>query len=286
MAGERSFGSLLAAGYRTLREKRLAFAGAVVIVAFVAVGIAAPIIAPHDPLEIDLRNALSVPSAEHWFGTDNNGRDILSRVLYGARTSLFVSLLSVGCATIAGVFIGAVAGYYAHLQAPLMRFVDIVLAFPSIMIALIIVAVLGTGTMNVIVAIAVAQTPQFARLVNAIVLATKEDMYVEAGRAIGETDSSLLWRYVIPACVPPVVVQISLLIPASIMTASALSFLGLGVQPPNPEWGAMLSLGKEWMRTAPHLMLFPGLALMVVVLGFNLLGEGLRDLLDPKLRYE
>jgi peptide/nickel transport system permease protein len=183
-----------------------------------------------------------------------------------------------------GVAFGLAAGYYDRLQTIIMRAMDVMLTFPGLIVALTVIAVLGPGVNNVMIAIAVSQIPQFARLVNGSVLSLREQLFVEAAQATGETDGAMLFRYILPNAFAPIMVQASLLIPSSIMVAASLSFLGLGVQPPTPEWGAMINLGREWMRTDPHLIFFPGVALMIVVLGFNLFGDGLRDALDPKLQ--
>jgi len=267
-----------------LRENKLAVVGGVIVVTFVLLGILAPYLAPYDPLEINLREALKPPSAQHWMGTDNHGRDILSRVLFGARLSLYIGVTSVVVGMLIGVALGLLAGYYDRLQTIIMRSMDVILTFPGLIVALTVIAILGNGINNVVVAIAVSQIPQFARLVNGTVLTLREQLFVEAGIATGESDSSILFRYILPNAFAPIMIQASLLIPSSIMVAASLSFLGLGVQPPTPEWGAMINLGRQWMRTNPQVMLFPGFALMTVVLGFNLFGDGLRDALDPKLQ--
>lgn len=270
--------------FRDLVEKRTALIGAVLVVLFILTGLLAPMLAPHPPNRINLRRSLETPSLEYPFGTDNHGRCVFSRVLHGARLSLYVAVASIVTALVIGVFFGLLAGYFSSLQAPIMRIVDVMLAFPGIIVALIVIAILGTGINNVVFAIAISRIPQFVRLVNGSVLSVREALYVEAARATGETDGSIIARYILPNCFGPIMVQTSLMIPAAIMTAASLSFLGLGVQPPQAEWGAMINLGREWMQAAPHVIYAPGFSLVAVVLGFNLLGDGLRDILDPTLR--
>lgn len=266
------------------RDHKLATLGAIIVIAFVLTGIFAPQLAPKDPNKVSVRYSLEPPGAEFLLGADNNGRDVLSRIIYGARVSLYVSVASVGLAALVGVVLGILAAWYRWLRAPIMRLMDVLLAFPGIVIALTIIAILGRGIENVIIAIAIYQVPQFARLAHGLALSVKEQTYVEAAIAGGERDAAILGRYVLPNIVAPIIVQVSLLIPGAIMTAAGLSFIGLGVQPPTAEWGAMLQLSLTWGRLAPHMTIFPGLALMLVVFGFNVLGDGLRDAMDPRLK--
>jgi peptide/nickel transport system permease protein len=266
------------------RDHKLAAFGGLIVLAFVITGIFAPELAPKDPNRVSVRNSLMPPSAEFPLGADNNGRDILSRIIYGARVSLYVSVTSVAIAAFVGVLLGILAAWYRWLRAPIMRLMDVLLAFPGIVIALTIIAILGRGLENVILAIAIYQIPQFARLAHGLALSAQEQTYVEAAVAGGESDAAILTRYVLPNIMAPIIVQISLLIPGAIMTAAGLSFIGLGVPPPTAEWGAMLELSLTWGRLAPHMTIFPGLALMLVVFGFNVLGDGLRDALDPRLK--
>lgn len=269
---------------RFTRRHPLGAVGAVVVVAFLAAGLLAPFIAPRDPNQIDIQATLRPPSRAYPLGTDNLGRDLLSRVLYGARVSLFISLTAVFAGGTAGVTLGILAGYYRTLEMPVMRTMDMLLAFPGLILALTFVAVLGRGVLNVIIAIAVVEVPQFARLAHGLTLSIKEKAYIESAVAIGQRDTSILRRHVLPNCLPPLVVQVSLLIPGAIMTGASLAFLGLGVPPPAAEWGAMLQNSLQWARLAPHVMIIPGLALMLVVFGFNVLGDALRDAMDPRLR--
>ncbi|MDR7421181.1 MAG: ABC transporter permease [Armatimonadota bacterium] len=266
------------------RLHRLAAIGGVIVVLFVAAGLLAPWLAPYDPNAINVQATLQPPSRVNLLGTDNQGRDLLSRVLYGARMSLLISLTSVGCGAVVGVALGILAGYYRALDGPIMRLNDVLLAFPGIIVALTIVSILGKGLENVIVAIAIVQVPQYVRLAHGLVLSVKDRVFVEAAVAIGAPDRSIIFRHILPNTLGPIIVQTSLLIPGAIMTAATLSFLGLGVQPPTSEWGAMLQHSLQWARLAPHVMVIPGLALMLVVFGFNVFGDGLRDAMDPRLR--
>lgn len=267
-----------------VRDYKLAAAGGFIVLAFVLIGILAPVVSPKDPNQIAVRHSLAAPSKEFPLGADNNGRDILSRIIYGARVSLYISVFGVGLATLFGVALGIIAAWYRWTRMPIMRLMDVLLAFPGIVIALSIVAILGRGVENVIIAIAIYQTPQFARLAHGLALSVQEQTFVEAAIAGGESDWAILRHYVLPNIMAPIIVQISLLIPGAIMTAAGLSFIGLGVPPPTAEWGAMLHGSLTWARLAPHIMIFPGLALMLVVFGYNVLGDGLRDALDPRLK--
>jgi len=260
-------------------------AGGLVVLTFVTVAVLAPLIAPYGFAQTSLRERFIPMSGAHWLGTDELGRDVLSRVLHGARISLQIQVAAVGLALAAGTGLGLVAGYRGHAADQLvMRLLDILMAFPGIFLALAIIAALGTGLFNVVVATAVFLVPQFARIVRASVLTLKEKEFVEAARALGEGDLAIVFRYLLPNSLAPIIVQTSLRMATVLLTASGLSFLGLGVQPPSPEWGAMLSNARSYMITAPHVATIPGLAIMLVVLGFNRLGDGLRDALDPRLR--
>ena len=264
-------------------DYRLAAIGGVIVILFIFVGVFAPWLAPADPNEISVRNTLQPPSQEHWLGTDNNGRDMLSRLIYGARISMTVSFVAVGVGAMIGVFLGLLAGWNKRLETPIMRLMDVFLSFPGIIIGLTIVAILGTGIGNVILAIAIYQIPQFARLAHGMTLSIRRATYVEAAVAVGAPDMRVVRRHILPNIFAPIMVQVSLLIPAAILTAAGLSFLGLGVPPPTAEWGAMLQNSLTWARLAPHMMIFPGLTLMLVVFGFNVFGDGLRDALDPRV---
>jgi peptide/nickel transport system permease protein len=267
-----------------VRLHRLGAVGGVLILLFVLAGLLAPFLAPYDPNQIDVRITMQRPNRAHLLGTDNQGRDLLSRVIFGARMSLLISVTSVAFGALVGVILGTLAGYYAKLDAPVMRLNDVLLAFPGIIVALTIITILGTGIENVIVAIAIVQVPQYIRLAHGLALSVKDRAYVEAAVAVGASDRVILARHIVPNVLAPIIVQTSLLIPGAIMTAATLSFLGLGVQPPTPEWGAMLQNSLQWSRLGPHVMIMPGLALMLVVFGFNVFGDGLRDAMDPRLR--
>lgn len=267
-----------------VRLHRLGAIGALLVLLFVLAGVFAPTLVPFDPDLIDVRSPLQPPSPVHLLGTDNQGRDLLSRIIFGARMSLFISMASVGAGAVTGVALGTLAGYYRSLDGPIMRLNEVMLAFPGIVVALTVVSILGRGLENLIVAIAIVQIPQYIRLAHGLTLSVKDRAYVEAAVASGATDGIILLRHIMPNLLAPIIVQTSLLIPGAIMTSATLSFLGLGVSPPTAEWGAMLQNSLQWSRLAPHVMVIPGLALMLVVFGFNVLGDGLRDAMDPRLR--
>lgn len=266
------------------RNQPLAAVGGAIVICFILTGTFADQLAPRDPNRVSVSNSLRPPDGEYLLGADNNGRDILSRIIHGARMSLYVSASSVGLAALIGVTLGLIAAWYRWTRVIVMRLMDVLLAFPGIVIALTIIAILGRGVENVIIAIAIYQIPQFARLAYGLALSTQEQTYVEAAIASGAPGAAILTRHVLPNIIAPIIVQISLLVPGAIMTAAGLSFIGLGVPPPTAEWGAMLQLSLTWGRMAPHMTVFPGLALMLVVFGFNVLGDGLRDAMDPRLR--
>ncbi len=274
---------MLLFAWRLLRRHHLALAGGIILGLLGAAALLAPLLAPCDPLAQDLYGRLQPPSAAHLLGTDEFGRDILSRVLYGARLSLRLGLVCVAMALAAGTLLGLVAGYWGGLaDALLMRLVDLMLAFPSILLAIAIVAVIGPGIDKVMVAVSIVLVPQYARLVRAAVLSIREMPYVEAARALGAPDWRILWLSILPNCLAPLVVQSTLSLATAILDAAGLSFLGLGAQPPTPEWGAMLSGGRDLLLRAPWVMTFPGLAIFAAALGLNLFGDGLRDALDPR----
>lgn len=277
--------TLLRDALRRLFRNKLAILGMVLLGIFVFCALFAPWIAPYDPTAQDITRRREPPSREHPFGLDEVGRDLLSRVIYGARVSLYVGVASVSLAIIAGTLIGAISGYAGGwVDNVVMRIMDIMLAFPSLLLAIAIVAILGPGLLNMLYAIAFVSIPVYARLVRASVLAARETDYVLAARAIGCSSARILFRHIMPNCLTPIIVQGTLGIATAILDAAGLSFLGLGAQPPTPEWGAMLGQGRGSVFTAPHVVIFPGLAIMLTVLGFNLLGDGLRDALDPRLR--
>jgi len=274
----------LAVFWTRLKMHKLALLGGVIVIMFVLVALFVNAIMPHDPFKQDLRQRLRGPSHEYILGRDDIGRCILSRIIYGARTSLSIAVSSIGIGLSVGVLLGALAGYYQRLDGIIMRLIDIMLAFPSMFLALAIVSALGPGLRNVIIAVGIYSIPTFCRVTRGAVLMVKENEYVEAARAIGAGDATIIFGHILPNCLAPIIVQTTLYIPAAIITAAGLSFLGLGVQSPIAEWGAMLGEGRVYLRVAPHVAIFPGLAIMIVVLGFNLFGDGLRDALDPRLK--
>jgi glutathione transport system permease protein len=271
--------------WRKFRRQKTGVVAGIFVILLVVVAIAAPWIVPYDAetyFDYDQLNAR--PSLAHWFGVDALGRDILSRILMGARISLAAGFVSVAAGAIVGTLLGLVAGYYeGWWDRIIMRVCDVLFAFPGILLAIGIVAILGGGMANVIVAVAVFSIPTFARLVRGNTLALKHLTFVEAVRSVGATDWTIIARHIFPGTIPAVIVYFSLRIGTSIITAASLSFLGMGAQPPTPEWGAMLDAARADMLTAPHEAIFPAIAIFVTVLAFNLLGDALRDALDPKL---
>ncbi len=269
--------------WKRLLKNRMATGGGILLLGFLLLAIAAPLAAPHDPFQQDLYERLQPPSLAHPFGTDDFGRDVLSRVIHGARISLRVGVTAVLIALIVGVPIGLVSGYCGGaLDQALMRAMDLMLAFPSILLAIAIVAILGPGLENAMLAVGIVAVPQYARLVRASALTVRGQDYVQAVRALGSGDFRILFFSVLPNCLTPLIVQSTLGLATAILDAAGLSFLGLGAQPPVPEWGAMLTGGRELVLRAPWVLTFPGLAIFLTVLAFNLLGDGLRDALDPR----
>ena len=271
--------------WRRLRKNKLAMVSLVFLVALTFVAVFAPLVAPYDPYFGDMPKALSTPSSEHLLGNDELGRDILSRIIYGARISLRVGLIAVGIALSVGMVVGSLAGYYGgRIDIIIMRFMDIMLAFPSILLAIALMAVLGRGVENAIIAIGIVSIPEYARIVRGSVLSVKENEYVQAARAIGNNDLQIIFKHILPNVMAPIIVRATLGISTAILETSALGFLGLGVAPPFAEWGTMLGSGRGYLFNAPHLVFFPGIAITLTVMAFNLLGDGLRDALDPRLR--
>jgi len=247
------------------------------------VGLLAPILAPYDPLRVDLSVAWNGPDARHLLGADELGRDILSRIIYGSRTSLEIAVVGVTIALALALLIGPPAGFYGGwLDRVLMRLVDVMLAFPSILLAIVIIAIIRPGALSTMLAVGISSVPTFARIARGSTLALRNEEYVTAARAVGATDAHIIRAHILPNLVTPLIVQSTLRLSTMVLTAAGLSFIGLGVQPPFPEWGTMMSQARSAIREAPFGILFPGLALMLVVLGFNLLGDGLRDALDPR----
>ena len=271
--------------WRKFKRQRVALVAGAFVVLLVVVAIAAPWITPFDAENyFDYEKLNARPSATHWFGVDALGRDIYSRILMGARISLAAGFLSVAVGAFIGTILGLIAGYNeGWWDRVIMRIADVLFAFPGILLAIGIVAILGGGMANVVVAVAVFSIPTFARLVRGNTLALKHLTFIEAARSLGASDRTIIFRHIFPGTIAAVVVYFSLRIGTSIITAASLSFLGMGAQPPTPEWGAMLDAARADMLTAPHEAIFPALAIFVTVLAFNLLGDGLRDALDPKI---
>jgi len=267
---------------REFRQNRLALLGLLLVSLYVIVGLLAPYIIPQDPAAIDTVNQYNPPSVEHPFGTDQLGRDIFSRVISGTRISIRVAFLSIGFASVAGVAFGLTAGYFGgQVDEAIMRFMDVLFAFPSIILALVIIAILGGGLNKAIVALAIVYTPSMARITRGSTLSIREEEYVLAAKSYGESTFGIMIRDILPNITAPIVVQATVSFGFAILAEAALSFLGLGASPPTPSWGVMISQGQSVIETAPWASVFPGIAIMSAVLGLNLLGDGLRDALDP-----
>jgi peptide/nickel transport system permease protein len=264
-------------------RNRAALVGLALVLVLAAVALLAPVLAPYAPDAQNLRARLRPPSGEHWFGTDEFGRDILSRVLFGARVSLLTGLVPVLVAALIGSALGLVAGFYrGRLDAVLMRVMDVLLAFPSLLLALAVVGTLGPGLENAVIAVAIVGIPSYARIVRSVVIAAREEDFVTAAKALGARDPRLLLKHVLPSALGALSVQATLGIGFAILSMAGLSFLGLGVQPPTADWGEMLARGRRYLPGSPWLLLYPGAAISLTVLAFNLLGDGLRDALDPR----
>ncbi len=270
---------------RRLFRRRTALVGFAIIAVFAIAGAFAPYLSPHDPTDTALRNRLSPPSLTHLLGTDELGRDMLSRILHGARVTLLMGIISIAIALTIGTFIGALSGYYGGITDLLgQRIIDVLMAIPPMLLAIVVVAILGPGLWNAMIAVGVSFIPSYGRTVRASILELREQVFVEASRAIGVGSLTILRRHILPNCLGPMLVLSTLLMGTAILLAAGLGFLGLGVQPPTPEWGAMLGRTRVYMRLVPHVAIFPGLAIALAVLGFNLMGDGLRDALDPRMR--
>ncbi len=266
-------------------RNRLTRAGAVVVTLYLITALVAPYFASYNPILQDLPNTLKPPNMKNLFGTDEFGRDILTRIIFGARISLFIGAGAVAIAFVLGTIFGTSAAYYGgHVDSIVMRIMDIMLSFPAILLAIVIVTILGPGLVNVLIAVGIQSTPMFARMIRGSVLSVKENEYVLAARALGANDLRMIVNHILPNSMAPMIVLATLRIGTAIITAAGLSFLGLGAQPPTPEWGAMLATGRNYLRAAPWVATIPGLAIMTVVFGFNLLGDGLRDAMDPRMK--
>ena len=268
---------------RLLQNRSFVLGGALVL--FVAlIAIFAPLLAPYDPMRSNFRARLAAPTAEHWFGTDHFGRDLLSRVIYGGRVSLVIGFFVVVVTGIAGTAIGAIAGYFRRLDNPIMRLMDALMAFPAILLAIVISAILGASIVNVVIALALATSPHTSRIVRASVLVVREMEYVEAGRALGASDFRLLFGHVLINALAPLIVRLTYVFAIAILAEAVLSYIGVGPPPPTPTFGNIIASERDFLETAPWVMIFPGLAIVISVLGLNLLGDGLRDVLDPRMK--
>ena len=270
---------------RRFARRKVSVLGAVILLFFLLIALFGPMFCTQDPLAQDLVHKYQQPSSEHWFGTDNLGRDTFTRMVYGARVSLSISFAGVMSGCLVGVLLGVCAGFFGGWVDTLVsRLIDILLAFPSLLLAITVVAILGSGTENTAIAIAIFSIPSIARMVRGIVMANKDAEYIQACRVMGASNARMIFTHIIPNAVSQIIVNITLNLGTAILTASSLSFLGLGVQPPAPEWGAMLSTGRDVIRAYPLAVLIPGIAITLVVMSFSLVGDGLRDALDPKLK--
>lgn len=273
--------------WRMLKKNKMALLGLGILIVLVLLALFADVIADYDTVVIkqNLGNRLKGPSAEHWLGTDEFGRDIFARLVHGARVSLKVGIIAVGISIILGGILGALAGFYGgKIDNIIMRVMDVFLAVPSILLAIAIVSALGPSILNLMVAISISSVPGYARIVRASVLSIRDQEFVEAARAIGANNARIIFRHIIPNSLAPVIVQGTLGVASAILSTAGLSFIGLGIQPPAPEWGSMLSGGRQYLRYAWWVTTFPGVAIMITILSLNLLGDGLRDALDPRLK--
>jgi peptide/nickel transport system permease protein len=270
---------------RGLMGNKGALAGLIVLILLILAAIFAPLITTYDPIVIDPPNRTAPPSRDHWLGTDGFGRDIYTRIVYGARVSLPVGLIAVSIAATVGAVLGLIAGYYGRLaDAVIMRVIDVMLAFPNIMLALVIVAILGPSIRNVMIAVGIGEIPRYTRLIRGQVLSARELLYVEAAKVIGVPTSKIMFRHILPNVVSPVIVLATLSVGSAILAAAGLSFLGLGAQPPRPEWGSMLADGRQFLSSHWWVATMPGIAIAITVLSINMFGDGLRDILDPRIR--
>ena len=270
-----------------LKKNRLAMLGLAVLLIMAAVALFAGFIADYDKDVIgqDTANRLQGPSAEHWFGTDQFGRDVFARIVYGARISLTMSIIAMLIAVAIGAIIGAIAGFYGGFRDNiLMRIMDILLAIPPMLMSISIVAALGQSMVNLLIALSIAYIPVFARVIRSSILSIKDQEFIEAAKCCGSSDRHIIFKHIIPNAIGPIIVQATLAMGSTILIIASLSFMGLGVQPPESEWGTMLYEGRDYLRQAPYLVLFPGTAITLAVISLNLLGDGLRDALDPRLK--
>ncbi len=272
---------------RQFRRNRIGAVGGMFVIILVIIALLAPYISPYPPNDMQVIKRNKPPSKEHPMGTDRFGRDIMSRVIYGARISLWVGIISVGIGVLGGLILGLLSGYYGGvIDFVIMRIMDILFAFPSILLALVVIAVLGPSLNNTMIAIGITNMPTFTRIARAAILGVKEQDFIQAALALGAKDRRIIWKHVLPNMIAPIIVQASLALSGAIRTEATLSFLGLGIQPPTASWGSMLSESRRYMELAPWTAVFPALAIMITVLSFNLFGDGMRDFLDPRLRHQ
>jgi peptide/nickel transport system permease protein len=270
--------------WRNFCRDKVAVAGSIIVLVIIAISLLCPFLAPHDPLAMKSEDRLRPPSEKYWCGTDRFGRDQLSRLMFGSRTSMLVSFGSVAIAGITGVLIGLISGYYGgKLDSVIMRCLDVIFAFPVILLALVIVAVFGPNLFNLLLTIGLIYSPRIARVTRGSVMSIKEKDFIEGVRSVGARDISILFYFILPNILSPIIVQATYYLSTAIQIEAALSFLGLGTQPPTPSWGLMLSESRTFMEVAPWLTIFPGLAIVLAVLGFNMMGDGLRNALDPRV---
>lgn len=271
--------------WKRLKKNKLALVGLAIIILLFLTAVFANVIAPYNYAKQDLQSAFQFPSSKHIFGTDEFGRDIFSRIVYGSRISLEVGFIAVSISVIIGGVLGAIAGYYGgKVDNLIMRVMDVLLAIPQILLAISIVAALGPGLVNLMIAVGISSIPGYARIVRASVLSIKDQEFVEAARAVGSSDLRIIFKHIIPNVLAPIIVQATLGVAIAILTAAGLSFIGLGIQPPTPEWGSMLSGGRGYIRDYWYMTMFPGLAIVITIFALNVLGDGLRDALDPRLK--
>jgi peptide/nickel transport system permease protein len=275
---------MLVTTLKRLLKNKLAVFGLVIIILQIVMAVFAPVISGYSPVKQDLMQTELKPFTDgHWLGTDNYGRDIWSRIVFGARISLVVGVTAVALGLLGGITLGLLAGYYKKLDSIIMRIVDLLFAFPGILLAMLIIAVLGTSLVNVAIAISIWSIPTCARIVRGSVLTVKKQEYIHAMKSLGASDARIIIKHILPNCMAPIIVFATMRMATSILSTASLSFLGLGAQPPTPEWGAMIAAGQDFMWTSPHMTIIPGVAIMLVVFAFNVLGDGLRDALDPNM---
>ncbi|MGM0438719.1 MAG: ABC transporter permease [Bacillota bacterium] len=271
--------------WKRLKRNKAAMVGLVMVIVFILIAIFAPFLAPYDPNEIDLTSVLKAPSGDHWLGTDYYGRDLTSRIIYGSRISLSVGIIVQTIALTIGTLMGSLAGYYGgKVDMFIMRIVDIVMSFPSLLLTIAIMVALGPSLYNVFLALGVVWWTRTARIIRSEFMRNREKEYVDAARALGNNDFVIMYKHILPNCMAPLIISFTMGIASSIMAEASLSFLGLGAQEPTPSWGSIINNGLQYLRTKPWYSLFPGLAIAYTVLGFNLLGDGLRDALDPRMK--